>query len=567
MLFCNIFAVAVQAIRWIHPIYVTSERNYTRLMMERMGTDCSALIKDINEWHFAPSKLMTLPLDGTKENYIRRNVKEAIFSVVSPTPLATKLKLVSYSEDVLINILDMDPSISKTYDFSEFIAGNKILPSCTPLAHRYGGHQFGFWAMQLGDGRAHLLGEYVNRAGERWELQLKGSGKTPYSRDGDGHAVLRSSIREFLCSEAMYYLGVPTSRAAAIVVSQDPVLRDQFYNGYPRTERAAVVLRLAPSWFRFGSLEILAHNKEMTSLKKLIDFIISEHYPEIDLQSENKYLQLFSQVAQKTMDLVVQWQSIGFTHGVLNTDNMSMLGITIDYGPFGFMEAYDSRFVPNSSDKEARYCFERQFQIAEWNLEQLSQAIIPLLDESQTVEITGVLQNIIQDSQNKLRDAFRKKLGLRTDVNEIDNQLLTMLLQMMEETGADFTQTFRQLGDIPMADLRNPDEVKKHWSLQRLSNNKYFLTFVDAYEKRLAEDGTTDSERRRIMCKINPRYVLKNWMAQSAIEKAEKDDFSEVQFLLNVLQSPYTVNEEAEKRGYADPPPKWSSTIKVSCSS
>lgn len=532
------------------------------------SADQFSLKKDLGDWQFSQSKLMNLPLELTKENYVRRNIKDSIFSVVIPTPLKTKLKLVSFSEDVLINILDMDPLITKTYEFLEFIAGNKVLQSSVPLSHRYGGYQFGFWAMQLGDGRAHLLGEYVNRAGERWELQLKGSGRTPYSRDADGRAVLRSSVREFLCSEAMYYLGIPTSRAAALVVSDDPVLRDQFYNGFTKTERAAVVLRLAPSWFRFGSLEILAHNGELTSLKKLLDFILIEHYSQINPQDDTRYAQLFCQVAQKTMDLVVCWQSVGFVHGVLNTDNMSMLAITIDYGPFGFMEAYAPHFIPNSSDKEARYCFDQQLQIVEWNLQKLSEAFIPFLDESQVIQVTTQLQNFGHSVKAKQRSAFRKKLGLHEDKDDADYQLLTLLLQLMEETGADFTMTFRQLGEISLADIRNPQILNEYWSLKRLSSHEQYPAFTEAYLKRNGEEkGFTDAGRRHLMCQLNPRYVLRNWMAQSAIEKAEKDDFSEVQFLLKVLQNPYTINEEAEEKGYADPPPEWSCTIRVSCSS
>jgi len=450
----------------------------------------SLLKKELSDWQFSDSKLITLPLEITRENYVRRNVKDAVFSVVLPTPLKSKLKLVSYSENALASILDMDPSIAETCEFLEFVSGNKILPSSIPLAHRYGGHQFGFWAMQLGDGRAHLLGEYVNRAGERWELQLKGSGKTPYSRDADGRAVLRSSIREFLCSEAMYYLGIPTSRAAAIVVSDDPVVRDQFYNGFPKTEKAAVVLRLAPSWFRFGSLEILAHNKELTSLKKLLDFILTEHYSQINLHDVDKYIELFRQIAHKTIDLTVCWQSVGFVHGVLNTDNMSMLGITIDYGPFGFVDAYNPQFVPNYSDKQARYCYNRQLEIVEWNLGKLSQAFIPLLDESQLVQVTRELQNLGQRAAMKLRSTFRKKLGLHEDIDDADHHLITLLLQIMEESGADFTQTFRQLGEISLTDLRNPEALNNYWSLKKLSSHVDYPAFTEAYLTRIeAEKG------------------------------------------------------------------------------
>ncbi|PSN50911.1 UPF0061 protein [Blattella germanica] len=542
----------------ILPIYNSFTTKYIDIIMDNSSLKtCPLLKKSLEEWHFSQSKLMSLPLDNEKENYVRRNVKDAIFSMVLPTPLQTELKMVAYSDDAMTNILDMDPLVANTSDFAEFIAGNKILPSGTPLAHRYGGHQFGYWAMQLGDGRALLLGEYVNSAGERWELQLKGAGRTPYSRDADGRAVLRSSVREFLCSEAMYYLGVPTSRAAALVVSKDAVLRDQFYNGFMKTERAAVVLRLAPSWFRFGSLEILAHNKEFALLRKLLDFIINEHYPRLSRGDENKYIQLFNTIAHKTMDTVVDWMRVGFTHGVINTDNMSILGITIDYGPFGFVEAYDSEFIPNTSDREGRYSYIKQLEIALWNLEKLSEALVPVLNESQILGMSAILQT-----------TFLKKLGLKEDLDAVaDHELISVLLQMMEDTGADFTLTFRQLGDVAMKNLKNPDVLGQHWSLQRLAGHAKYNTFIDAYENRLKKERGTDKERMKLMSKTNPRYILRNWMAQSAIEKAEKDDFSEVRFLFQLLKNPYVHNEDAELRGYTDPPPKWASTIKVSCSS
>ncbi|KAJ9576211.1 hypothetical protein L9F63_006944 [Diploptera punctata] len=546
------------------------QRNYTYLMMQKANLyNCPLLKNKLDDWQFSQSRLVCLPLDIEKQNYVRRNVKDAIFSVVLPTPLTTELKLVSCSEDALINILDMSPSIAETSEFVEFIAGNKLLSSSIPLAHRYGGHQFGYWAMQLGDGRAILLGEYINSAGERWELQLKGSGRTPYSRDADGRAVLRSSVREFLCSEAMYYLGIPTSRAAALIVSRDPVLRDQFYNGYTITERAAVVLRLAQSWFRFGSLEILTRNKEFDSLKKLVDFIITEHYPEIGAEDEDRYVQLFRTVAHKTMDLAVDWMRVGFTHGVLNTDNMSILAVTIDYGPFGFVEAYNSNFIPNTSDREGRYSYSKQLEIAIWNLQKLSEAMFPLLSESQISSVMSIMKYMEMYSKSKYRLAFLAKLGLKQEINFTTDDLLIMqLLQMMEQTEADFTMTFRELGDIPLESLKNVETLRKHgWSLPKLASHRNYVEFIEMYQKRLEQEKGTDDERRKLMSSVNPRYVLRNWMAQSAIEKAEKDDFSEVRFLLEVFKTPYTLNEEAEKRGYADPSPDWASNIRVSCSS
>ncbi|KAK7873147.1 hypothetical protein R5R35_006368 [Gryllus longicercus] len=542
-------------------------RNYTNLIMEDSKSQCDVLKKSLSEWSFSTPKLLLLPIDKVESNYIRRNVIGAVFSKVSPTPLKHKISLVSYSKDALINILDMDPSITESEDFTEFVSGNLVLSSSVPLAHRYGGHQFGTWAMQLGDGRAHLLGEYINNKGEHWELQLKGSGMTPYSRDGDGRAVLRSSIREFLCSEAMHYLGVPTSRAAALVVSNDPVLRDQFYNGFPELEKAAVVLRLAPTWFRFGSLELLARQGEVTTLKILTDFIIQEHFPSINPLDEDRYLQMFDEVSHKTLQLVAQWQGVGFTHGVLNTDNMSLLSVTIDYGPFGYLDAYHERYIPNNSDKEGRYCYGRQPEIVIWNLEKLARALSVLLNQERTGQLMEMVKNLQKHANDKLSVVFRKKLGLTTD-QPGDLQLTQQLLNLMQETSTDFTMGFCQLGEVQLEHILEPEHTKEKWALETLKKAKTFQTFIEAYKKRIAlEPELTESKRQALMKANNPRYVLRQWMAQSAIKKAENYDFSEVNLLLKVLQTPFSYQEEAEEMSYSSPPPCWARHIKVSCSS
>ncbi|XP_047121431.1 protein adenylyltransferase SelO-like [Schistocerca piceifrons] len=542
-------------------------KNYTHLVMDIIGRDtCPRLKRSLSEWQFSCSKLKQLPIDEIKENYVRGNVENAVFSEVSPVPLKTKLRLVSISRDALTDILDMDPEISDTEEFIQFIAGNKVLDSSTPLAHRYGGYQFGLWAYQLGDGRAVSLGEYVNSKGQHWELQLKGSGRTPYSRFGDGRAVLRSSVREFLCSEAMYYLGIPTSRAAALVVSEDPVVRDQFYKGYPKAERAAVVLRLAPSWFRFGSLEILTENGELATLKVLVDYIIQEYFPDLK-DDKNKYVQMFSDIAYKSMDLAIHWDTVGFAHGVLNTDNMSLLGITIDYGPFGFVETYDPLFVPNSSDDEKRYALCKQLEIVRWNLEKLAHALSPLLNDDERSQILDVMNSLSSYSTQKRRQAFVRKLGLQQP-EDSDDELITLLLQIMAETRADFTMTFRQFGEIDLTDITDKSKLDTLWSLEKLSGHRLFEDFIELYRNRVKkEKGLTEEVRKERILKFNPRYILRNWMAQVAIERAEDDDFTEVQMLHEILKNPFTVQEEAEKRKFADPPPEWSLFLRVSCSS
>ncbi|XP_062956791.1 protein adenylyltransferase SelO-like isoform X2 [Cynocephalus volans] len=510
------------------------------------------LASSLDFWTLSSADLIAvLPVDPVKENYVRK-VKNCIFSVAFPTAFKSRVRLVAVSKEVLEDILDLDLSVSETDDFIQLVSGEKIVSGSVPLAHRYGGHQFGIWADQLGDGRAHLIGIYMNRQGEKWELQLKGSGKTPYSRHGDGRAVLRSSVREFLCSEAMYYLGIPTSRAASLVVSDDEVWRDQFYNGNIMKERGAVVLRAAKSWFRIGSLEILAHYGELDLLRTLLDFIIQEHFPSVDVKEPNRYMDFFSIVVSETAQLIALWMSVGFAHGVCNTDNFSLLSITIDYGPFGFMEAYNPDFVPNISDDERRYKIGNQANIGMFNLNKLLQALNPLLDSRQ---------------KQLFSKLFKAKLGLLGEREE-DDDLIAFLLHLMEMTEADFTMTFRQLSEITQSQLLELNIPQQFWALKTVSKHKLFPAWVSQYLLRLKSNmNDSDSERRRRMTSVNPRYVLKNWMAESAVQKAERNDFSEVRLLQEVLQHPFQKHSAAEKAGYSAPTPSWAEDLRVSCSS
>uniref|UniRef100_A0A1B6LBT6 Selenoprotein O n=2 Tax=Graphocephala atropunctata TaxID=36148 RepID=A0A1B6LBT6_9HEMI len=534
-------------------------RNIT--MAEGDSKSICKLSKNFNEWQFSKFKLLELPIDEVGDNYLRRNNLGCLFSNVIPTPLKSP-NLVAYSKDVLVKILNMDPSITQTQDFANFIAGNTILDGSNPLAHRYGGHQFGYWATQLGDGRAILLGEFINSAGERWELQLKGSGKTPYSRDGDGRAVLRSSIREFLCSEAMFYLGIPTSRAAALIVSDERAFRDPMYDGNPVMEKTSVVLRLAPTWFRFGSFELPTKTKEIDLLRKLFDFILKEHFPDIDPTSDDKVLTFLSRVSRLTSDLVVGWQGVGFTHGVLNTDNMSVLGLTIDYGPFGFVEAYQPEYVPNASDHEARYCYIRQPDIIVYNLIKLSQALSPLMSDKQRDQAELLLAAEVKYIEDSLMKMFSEKLGLPSS----EPELVTLFMTMLEETKSDFTMSFRDLSEIKLDREKTPCPGT-HWALANLAQHAEYPRFISLYTDKLKEAGVTEETRRRQMCERNPRYVLRNWMAQTAILQAEEGNYAEVERLLRILSTPFTKQEEAEKMGFAGPSPKWASKLRLSCSS
>ncbi|XP_012586886.1 PREDICTED: selenoprotein O isoform X2 [Condylura cristata] len=458
----------------------SNESNSDQGYCEREASVASSL----SFWTLSSEHLLAVwPVDPVKENYVRK-VNNCIFSVAFPTPFKSRARLVAVSKEVLEGILDLDLSVSETDDFLQLVSGEKILFGSIPLAHRYGGHQFGIWADQLGDGRAHLIGVYTNRQGEKWELQLKGSGKTPYSRNGDGRAVLRSSVREFLCSEAMHYLGIPTSRTASLVVSDDEVWRDQFYNGNPAKERGAVVLRVAKSWFRIGSLEILAHHGELDLLRTLLDFIIREHFPSVDVGEPNRYVEFFSIVVSETARLIALWMSVGFAHGVCNTDNFSLLSITIDYGPFGFMEAYSPDFVPNISDDERRYKIGNQANVGMFNLNKLLQALNPLLDPRQKQLAAQILEGYPVIYYTRFRELFKVKLGLLGE-NKDDNDLIAYLLHLMEETEADFTMTFRQLSEITQSQLQELHIPQQFWALKMISRHELFPAWVSQYLLRL----------------------------------------------------------------------------------
>ncbi|KAM4533536.1 protein adenylyltransferase SelO-like isoform 1-T2 [Odontesthes bonariensis] len=526
----------------------------------------SDLTRDLELFRVTCNKLIeSFPIDEVDGNFVR-TVSNCVFSKSIPTPLKGPLRLAAVSKDVMEEILDLNVAATRSEDFLLYASGARLLSGSVPLAHRYGGHQFGYWAGQLGDGRAHLLGQYLNRKGEKWELQLKGSGKTQYSRSGDGRAVVRSSVREFLCSEAMYFLGVPTSRAVSLIVSEEPVLRDQFYSGNVKTERGAVVLRVARSWFRIGSLEILAESGEMDLLKKLLNFIMEEHFSFISSDDPDKYLVFYSTVVNETAHLVARWMSVGFAHGVCNTDNFSLLSITIDYGPFGFMESYDPNFVPNTSDDEGRYRIGAQAEVSLFNLEKLLVALSPVLTQKQQKQARMILKGYVDIYQTRIHRLFKAKLGLLGEEEE-DNYLIAFLLKMMEDTRADFTMTFRQLSEISANQLRNR-KFTEMWALADLSSHELSSDWINMYLLRIRrQQSESDLDRQNRMKSINPRYVLRNWMAESAVRKAEMNDFSEVELLLRILSSPFVTQDAAEEAGYAARPPWWADSLKVSCSS
>ncbi|MGI4861483.1 MAG: protein adenylyltransferase SelO [Janthinobacterium lividum] len=443
-----------------------------------------------------------------------------------------------------------------------------------PFATVYSGHQFGNWAGQLGDGRAVSLGELIAPDGRRLEVQLKGSGMTPYSRMGDGRAVLRSSIREFLCSEAMDALGIPTTRALCVIGSDLRVRRET-------VETAAIVTRYAPSLVRFGHFEHFWSTGQHDALRQLADHVIARSYPELR-DTANPYLALLGAVSIKTADLIARWQAVGFCHGVMNTDNMSILGLTIDYGPFGFLDAFDAKHICNHTDQQGRYSYQNQPQVAYWNLFCLAQALLPLIaapgaGDAQPDDDSDAARDAIDQAKAALEPfkpryaeqfagLMRAKLGLAT-VAADDTALIDRLLQLMHANRADFTLTFRRLANISVAGTATDAaadggrEAARDLFLDRAG----FDAWAADYRARLALEGRDDATRREAMNRVNPRYVLRNHLAEVAIRAARENDFSETRRLLEVLRRPF--DEQPEHASYAALPPDWATSLEVSCSS
>ena len=430
------------------------------------------------------------------------------------------------------------------------LAGNRVPRGAVPMAAVYSGHQFGVWAGQLGDGRAHLLGG-VETAGGLMELQLKGAGRTPYSRMGDGRAVLRSSIREFLCSEAMHGLGIATTRALAIAGSDLPVIRES-------VETAAVVLRVAPSFVRFGSFEHWTSRNRHDELKALADYVIDTFYPEARAATD-PYQALLAAVTVRTARLMAQWQSVGFCHGVMNTDNMSILGLTLDYGPFGFLDGFDAHHICNHTDQQGRYSYARQPAVARWNLYCLAEALMPLIDDVDRAEAAlAPFATVFGDATDA---ALHAKLGL-VDRQDEDQGLIDALFALLQETHVDFTLFFRRLADIdhPADDARPGQHVRDLF----VGRERFDRWAVD-YRARLSKEQGSAAARRVAMHAVNPRYVLRNHLAEEAIVRARANDFGEIERLLRVLQHPF--DEQPALDHYAGLPPAGAEAIEVSCSS
>lgn len=446
----------------------------------------------------------------------------------------------------------LDPDVLSSQAFLDMAAGNAGLPDGITLAAVYSGHQFGVWAGQLGDGRALLLGETVGPAGPL-EWQVKGAGLTPFSRMGDGRAVLRSSIREYLASAAMQGLGIPTTEALSLAASNDPVRRETL-------ETAAIVLRIAPSFIRFGSFEHWASLKRVDHLATLCDFVITHYYPELKAlpTQEARAAALFTEVVRRSAELVAAWQSVGFCHGVLNTDNMSILGLTLDYGPFAFMDGFNVHHICNHSDQAGRYAWDAQPSVFHWNLVRLANALLPLTQDQ--APLVDALQRFEPQFRTGIEQRMAAKLGLQT-WREADHELVNALWSVMHAQRADFTLTFRLLGNVP--DQADP-AADQAW-LQRFSDPTPARDWLQRYRQRLAEQTLPEAERAQRMHAVNPLYILRNHLAEGAIQQAKQRNDNEVRRLMDVLQDPYT--ERAGYEAYAEPAPDWASTLSISCSS
>lgn len=506
-----------------------------------------------------------LPADSIAENYPRQ-VLGACYSWVMPKHMPQPA-MVAYSTEAAA-LLDLTEQDCQADEFTKVFSGNEQLEGMQPYASCYGGHQFGNWAGQLGDGRAINLGEITNKQGERWALQLKGAGPTPYSRTADGLAVLRSSIREFLCSEAMYHLGVPTTRALSLVTSGEQVVRDVMYDGHPAAELGAVVCRLAPSFTRFGHFQYYAQ-QNVELLKQFVDYTIKTDFPHLPEPSKGTYIKWFEDIYTSTCDMVVEWMRVGFVHGVMNTDNMSILGLTIDYGPYGWLEPYDSNWTPNTTDAtHHRYAFGQQAQIAHWNLYQLANAIHPLIDEVEPLE--KALNGYADRYGQQWLLMMTKKLGFSQVKGEQDSELIKQLLAFFELHETDMTLFFRRLANIcgndktldselaikQLAPAFYPDEMPN-------DATKTLTTWLENYWQRRQQDPITAQQREDLMNKVNPKYVLRNYLAQQAIEKSEQGDHSMVNELLEVLRHPY--DEQPDKEHLNQKRPEWAK-VKVGCS-
>lgn len=500
-------------------------------------------------------------LPGDQEAGARlRQVEGALYSRVDPTPVAAP-RLLAHSAEMAASLGFSEADVASD-EFARVFGGNALLGGMQPWAANYGGHQFGNWAGQLGDGRAISLGEVIGAAGERWELQLKGAGQTPYSRGADGRAVLRSSVREFLCSEAMHHLGVPTTRALCLLETGEPVLRDMFYDGHAAPEPGAIVCRAAPSFIRFGNFELPASRGDVALLRQLVDFTIRRDFPELSGQGETLYAEWFAQVCERTATMIAHWMRVGFVHGVMNTDNMSILGLTIDYGPYGWIDNFDPDWTPNTTDAQRRrYRYGQQPNVAWWNLSRLAAALAPLFDD--VAPLQAGLDRYAEVYAAADRVNIARKLGL-AECRDADVALMQDLHALMASAEIDMTLWFRALADIDPArpTLQSMDDAF-YDEAKRRETEPALADWLVRYAARLIDDPLSADVRRARMRAVNPRYVLRNYLAQQVIDQASAGDPSGIRELLDVMRHPY--DDQPGHEAFASRRPDWA-RHKAGCS-
>ena len=460
-----------------------------------------------------------------------------VFAVkMLPKPLPNP-RMISVNQ-LAADLIGLNPDEMFSDAALQFFSGAQMIDGADPLAMVYSGHQFGGYSPRLGDGRGLLLGQVRGKHDKLWDLHLKGAGPTPFCRGADGRAVLRSSIREYLASEALHHLGIPTTRALCLIGSDEPVMREKL-------ETAAGLIRLSESHVRFGTFEYFSYTDQHNELKQLADYVLNIHYPEL-AGDPSPYDRMLMEIAGRTAEMIAQWQAFGFAHGVMNTDNMSILGQTFDYGPYGFMESFDPGYICNHSDPGGRYAFNQQPNIGLWNCLALAHALKPLTLPATMEHMRSYYQARFFERYHNLMNG---KLGLG-EVKEGDSDLVDRLLSLMEDHRLDYTTFFRGLSDP---------------ASRAAQNTTAFTDWYSAYDTRLAQEETTSEERQHSMQARNPKYILRNYLVQTAIEQAEQGDFTEVDSLLILLQNPFADQPDCEV--YAAETPDWGRHLEVSCSS
>lgn len=497
-----------------------------------------SLPADLARLRFDTRFLDALPADPL-ELAQPRTVHGAAYSYCMPTAVAAP-RLLAWSADCAAR-LGLPARPDDATIAAEVFSGKRLLPGSRPYATCYGGHQFGQWAGQLGDGRAHLLGTLIGAGGERLELQLKGAGLTPYSRHADGRAVLRSSLREYLCSEAMHHLGVPTTRALCLVGTGETVIRDMFYDGRPRAEAGAIVARVAPSFLRFGHYQLPAAREDVALLRRLVDHTLAAHFPELGAPSKECYLAWFAEVCRRTAVMVAHWLRVGFVHGVMNTDNLSVLGLTLDYGPYGWLDDFDPAFTPNTTDRGGRYAYAEQARVAGWNLSCLANALMPLVDDAPALE--HCLDAYADAFEQSYLGMLRDKLGLPADGDAgTDFALISALFECFGRTPTDMTIFYRALATV--APSLPPDAALEaiapaFYTPPPAAARDAFASWLGAWQARIAASPEAAEARIARMNAANPWLIPRNWLAQRAIDAAEGGDLGELERLMTAIRRPY----------------------------